>query len=110
MELHGEKILITGADGFIGAHLTEELVMCGYDVRAFVYNNSFSLWGWLEEIFSEIMSFAEKIPESNQILLKMNVPITKYLLHEYCIDLGVVENYEKARNIYNDHFRTAVDV
>lgn len=43
-----KKILITGADGFIGSHLTEELVRRGYDVRAFVYYNSFGSWGWLD--------------------------------------------------------------
>lgn len=42
------KILVTGADGFIGSHLTEELVSRGYDVRAFVYYNSFNSWGWLD--------------------------------------------------------------
>lgn len=42
------KILVTGADGFIGSHLTEALVRCGYDVRAFVYYNSFDSWGWLD--------------------------------------------------------------
>lgn len=43
------KVLVTGADGFIGSHLTEELVRRGYDVRAFVYYNSFNSWGWLDE-------------------------------------------------------------
>lgn len=42
------KILITGADGFIGSHLTETLVKQGYDVRAFVLYNSFNSWGWLD--------------------------------------------------------------
>ena len=42
------KILITGADGFIGSHLTEELVRQGYSVRAFVHYNSFNSWGWLD--------------------------------------------------------------
>lgn len=42
------KILITGADGFIGSHLTEVLIRQGYDVRAFVYYNSFNSWGWLD--------------------------------------------------------------
>lgn len=44
----GRKILVTGADGFIGSHLTELLVEQGYDVRAFVYYNSFNSWGWLD--------------------------------------------------------------
>lgn len=49
-----KKILITGADGFIGSHLTEELVRRGYDVRAFVYYNSFGSWGWLDQAEPEI--------------------------------------------------------
>ena len=48
------KILVTGADGFIGSHLTEELVRQGYDVKAFVYYNSFSSWGWLDRCDPEI--------------------------------------------------------
>jgi len=44
-----KKILITGADGFIGSHLTEALIAKGYDVRAFVYYNSFNSWGWLDQ-------------------------------------------------------------
>lgn len=49
MNLNNKKILITGADGFIGSHLTEELIRRGYDVRAFVFYNSFGHWGWLDE-------------------------------------------------------------
>ncbi|WP_028586177.1 NAD-dependent 4,6-dehydratase LegB [Desulfocurvus vexinensis] len=48
MDLRGKKILVTGADGFIGSHLTEELVRQGHDVRAFVLYNSFNSWGWLD--------------------------------------------------------------
>lgn len=48
------KILVTGADGFIGSHLTEELVRQGHDVRAFVYYNSFGSWGWLDQSPLEI--------------------------------------------------------
>lgn len=54
MNLNGKKILVTGADGFIGSHLTEGLVRLGYDVRAFVYYNSFSSWGWLDSSELEI--------------------------------------------------------
>lgn len=42
--------LITGADGFIGSHLTELLLEKGYRVRALSYYNSFNYWGWLEDI------------------------------------------------------------
>lgn len=44
-----KKILVTGADGFIGSHLTEALVRVGYDVKAFVLYNSFNSWGWLDQ-------------------------------------------------------------
>ncbi len=48
------KILVTGADGFIGSHLTETLIRQGYDVRAFVYYNSFNSWGWLDSTSKDI--------------------------------------------------------
>lgn len=44
------KVLVTGADGFIGSHLTEMLLDMGYDVRAFVLYNSFGTWGWLDTL------------------------------------------------------------
>ncbi len=45
-----EQVLVTGADGFIGSHLTEALLAAGYRVRALSYYNSFNSWGWLEQI------------------------------------------------------------
>src|SRR5512137_2452247 len=54
MNLKNKKILVTGADGFIGSHLTEELVRRGHKVRAFVYYNSFNSWGWLDHSEPEI--------------------------------------------------------
>lgn len=54
-----KKILVTGADGFIGSHLTEELVKKGYEVKAFVYYNSFNTWGWLDTLPQELMDHIE---------------------------------------------------
>lgn len=45
-----KKVLVTGADGFIGSHLVEELLRHGYDVRAFVIYNSLNSWGWLDRM------------------------------------------------------------
>ncbi len=54
-----DKILLTGADGFIGSHLAEELVKKGYKVKAFVYYNSFNNWGWLDTLPKEILKEIE---------------------------------------------------
>lgn len=54
-----KKILVTGADGFIGSHLTEELVKKGYEVKAFVFYNSFGSWGWLDGLGKGVMGHVE---------------------------------------------------
>jgi dTDP-glucose 4,6-dehydratase len=54
-----ERILVTGADGFIGSHLVEELVNQDYQVRAFVFYNSFNSWGWLDALPKETMDKIE---------------------------------------------------
>lgn len=54
MDLAGKRILVTGADGFIGSHLVERLVRDGHRVRAFVQYNSFGHRGWLDQSPAEI--------------------------------------------------------
>ena len=66
-----KKILVTGADGFIGSHLVEKLVEEGNRVRAFAYYNSFNTWGWLDtlpkEILNEIEIFTGDIRDPNGV-------------------------------------------
>ena len=45
-----KKVLVTGADGFIGSHLVEELLAQGFQVKAFCYYNAFNSWGWLDSL------------------------------------------------------------
>ena len=49
-----KRILVTGADGFIGSHLTEALVRLGYETKAFVFYNSFNSWGWLDQCDEDV--------------------------------------------------------
>ena len=48
-----KKVMVTGADGFIGSHLTQQLIREGYDVTAFCLYNSFGQWGWLDTLSKE---------------------------------------------------------
>ena len=68
-------VLVTGADGFIGSHLTEELVKKGEKVKAFCYYNSFGTWGWIDtlpkEIKNEIEVFMGDIRDPNGVRTAM---------------------------------------
>lgn len=69
------KVLVTGADGFIGSHLTEALVRAGYDVRAFVFYNSFNSWGWLDRCADDVKGkfevFAGDIRDAHGVRVAM---------------------------------------
>ena len=61
-EVSNKKVLVTGADGFIGSHLVEELVRQGFSVRAFVMYNSFNSWGWLDHCAPDVKGKFEVFP------------------------------------------------
>jgi NAD dependent epimerase/dehydratase len=71
-----KKILITGADGFIGSHLTEALIREGHDVRAFVFYNSFNSCGWLDHCGDDVKGkfdiFAGDIRDPHGVRMAMN--------------------------------------
>lgn len=75
MELIGKKILVTGADGFIGSHLVEKLLEEGCKVKAFCYYNSFNSWGWLDtfskEKLQQIEVFTGDIRDPNGVRTAM---------------------------------------
>lgn len=70
-----KSVLVTGADGFIGSHLVEQLIQKGMKVKAFVYYNSFNSWGWLDtfpqELKNEIEIFTGDIRDPNGVRTAM---------------------------------------
>lgn len=75
MVLKNKRVLVTGADGFIGSHLVERLVSEGCIVKAFVNYNSFNSWGWLDsfskELLDKIEIFAGDIRDPNGVRTSM---------------------------------------
>jgi len=71
MDLKNKKVLVTGADGFIGSHLVEKLVDEGCKVKAFIYYNSFNSWGWLDSFpkdkLEKIEIFAGDVRDPNGV-------------------------------------------
>lgn len=69
------RVLVTGADGFIGSHLTEGLVRAGYETKAFVLYNSFGTWGWLDncapEVHGEFEVWAGDVRDPNGVRTAM---------------------------------------
>lgn len=70
-----KKVLVTGADGFIGSHLVDHLLDCGYNVKAFVLYNSFNSYGWLDNLPKEkqnqIEFFSGDVRDPNGVRVAM---------------------------------------
>jgi nucleoside-diphosphate-sugar epimerase len=73
MNLAGKRALVTGADGFIGSHLVEELLTAGCDVRAFVFYNSFNSRGWLDTGRTDSCEYGNEQNKTPAVLLEIGI-------------------------------------
>src|SRR5215475_2336658 len=93
--LQGERVFVTGADGFIGSHLVEALVEAGAKVRALVYYNSWNALGWVSDIPAHVLGEVEILtgdvrdPER----VKQGVSDCAYVFHLASL-IGIPYSYE----------------
>lgn len=106
-----QNVLVTGSDGFIGSHLTEELVRQGYNVKAFVFYNSFNSWGWIDtfpkEIKDEIEIFTGDIRDTNGVRTAMEGIDMVYHLAAL---IGIPYSYHSPDNYVDTNIKGTLNV
>ena len=105
------KVLITGAEGFIGSHLTERLVKLGYNVKAFTFYNSFNSKGWLDycskEIKKEIETFSGDIRDPGSI--RTAVKNCKIIIHLAAL-IGIPYSYHSPQSYVDTNIKGTQNV
>ena len=105
------KILVTGADGFIGSHLCEKLVKEGHDVKAFVYYNSFNSYGWIDSIEKKIRDklkiFSGDIRDEN--LVKKAVKGNEIIIHLAAL-VGIPYSYNSPQSYYETNVKGTLNI
>ena len=96
------KIFITGADGFIGSHLTEALVRLNHDVKCLSFYNSFNSWGWLDHCSEDVKGNFEVVTGDirDSELIRSAVKKTNIIFNLAAL-IGIPYSY-KAANSYID--------
>jgi len=93
------KILVTGADGFIGSHLCEKLIKQGHDVKAFVYYNSFNSYGWIDSVDKKIKKklkiFSGDIRDENSV--RKAVKGSEIIIHLAAL-IGIPYSYKSPQS------------
>src|SRR3989339_749029 len=106
-----EKVLLTGADGFIGSHLAQKLVEEGYSVKAFVYYNSFNSYGWLDSIPKEQLSkmeiFSGDIRDPNGV--KNAVKGCDYVMHLAAL-IGIPFSYHSPDSYVDTNIKGTLNI
>lgn len=105
------KVLVTGADGFIGSHLVEALVHRGYEVRAFVYYNSFNSWGWLDSCSQEIKDQIEVVAGdvTDPFGVRRAAQDCEYILHLAAL-IAIPYSYQSPETYINTNIKGTLNV
>ena len=109
--ISGRKVLITGADGFIGSHLVEQLVAAGAEVRALVYYNSWNSSGWLSDLPVQTRSAVQVLPSDIRDAERMREAVTgcAYVFHLSSL-IGIPYSYEAPRSYVDTNITGALNV
>jgi len=109
VDLKNKRVLVTGADGFIGSHLVEELVRKGCSVRAFVFYNSFGSWGWLDnsKVKTAIEVFAGDVRDPHGI--KASMKGCDAVFHLAAL-IGIPYSYHSPDNYVDTNIRGTLNV
>ena len=97
--ISGHKVFVTGADGFIGSHLVEQLVQAGADVKALVYYNSWNSSGWLSDAPAEVRRAIQVLPGDVRDAERINQAVAgcAYVFHLSSL-IGIPYSYEAPRS------------
>ena len=111
MELKNRRVLVTGADGFIGSHLVEALLNEGAEVTAFVYYNSFGNWGWIdsfpEDLKNRITIFQGDIRDPNGV--KSAVKDQEVIFHLAAL-IGIPYSYHSPDSYVDTNIKGTLNI
>lgn len=110
-ELRGQQVLVTGADGFIGSHLVEQLVSLGAKVRAFVFYNSWNSIGWLADTLPSVREVIEIFPGDvrDEVRVRDAVADCRYVFHLSSL-IAIPYSYEAPRAYVDTNMVGALNV
>ena len=110
-DLNSKNIFVTGADGFIGSHLVEELVQCGANVKALVYYNSWNQLGWLNSVEKRVLDSIEILNGDirDSSLINEYVKGSNYVFHLSSL-IGIPYSYMASKSYVDTNVHGALNI